>query len=254
MKLALFSMMIVCIASPLALAQTDAPAAVGTQIVIADEATPQPEIPVFNEAELVTEVNISDKDVLDYLRLGALAFGASAKGAKGEIGEFVQAVDLESLAAAISDLKYVRMLQFRLAQPEEPRRILDFYTSAAGAGWNRILWDISTPGRGVMMLAKPGLGEVMAVAVMPEKPAKPEFEEEGVTGKDQEEESEPSSQRLVVGRTVGMVNLQKLGAWAGKVLVKFSEWDARRKAPAKAPAKPAVKKAPVKPAAKPVKK
>jgi len=205
-----------------------------------------PEIPSYPNAELVTEVNISDQDLLSYLQMGMLAFGSSAKGAVGEIGGIVKALDLETLANAISGLKYVRMLQFKPAELVKPADVLSFYAENIGQGWNRILWDISQPGRAFMVLAQPGMNEVLGVAVMAEKAAKPEGKESGEAA-----EVPKLDQRIVVARTLGMFDIQKLASWAGKAIVKFSEIDKQQKeAAAKKPAAKSTpaKSAPAKPA------
>ena len=177
-----------------------------------------PEIPVYGQAELVTEVNISDQAILGYMRMGMQAFGASSKTAEGEIGSFVKAIDLETLASAISGLKYIRLLQFKIAQPDDPLKILDFYTQNVGQNWQRVLWDISQPGRAFMVMMRPGGSEVIAVAVMNEKP----IMQEKVEGAEATQ-PEPLGQRLVVSRTVGMVDVEKLGSWSGKLIVKISQ-------------------------------
>lgn len=173
-----------------------------------------PEIPQYQSAQIVTEVNISEQDILGFLQMAMLAFGTSAKGAEGQIGQFVQAIDLETLANALSEVKYVRILQFHLAQPAAPADILAFYAENIGPDWHRIVWDISQPGRGSMVLVQPGLTELMIVGVMPPKPQK----------KDEDEASqpEPSVQKIAVVRTVGMVNLEKFAAWAGNAVAQFS--------------------------------
>jgi hypothetical protein len=199
-----------------------------------------PDVPTFGSAELVTEINVSDQDLLQYLQLGMMAFGSTAKSAQGEMGEIVQAIDLETLASAISDLKYVRVLQFKMAKPDGAKKILDFYSSGVGEGWNRIMWDVSQPGQGYAILAKPGMSEALAVAVMPEGARK--------LIPANAETTKPAAQQaqlIIVGRTVGMVDVQKLGAWAGTAMVKFSQMR-ERKAGAQAVKKPEL----AKPAAK----
>jgi hypothetical protein len=181
-----------------------------------------PEIPKYGAAQVVTEVNISEQDILGFLQMAMLAFGTSARGAEGEVGRFVQAIDLETLANALSDLKYVRILQFHLAQPAAPADVLAFYAENIGPGWHRIVWDVSQPGRGSMVLVQPGLTELMVVGVMPTKQAKHD--------EDEVAQPEPAGQTIAIIRTIGMVNLEKFAAWAGNAVAQFSriEEDKRR--------------------------
>lgn len=178
--------------------------------------TDLPLIPVYGNAELITEVNISEQDILGYLQIGLAAFGGTAKGAVGELGEVVKAADLETLASALSGLKQVRILQFQLGQVETSARVLDFYMNSIGPGWRRILWDVSKPYSGFMLITDSGMNNTLLVAVEPPKPpASEKGEKPAVVA--------PVPQRLVVIRAVGMIDIQKLGTWMGNAVTRFSQ-------------------------------
>ena len=184
-------------------------------VVCADAEITSPTVAIFDDAKVVTEVNISQQDILGYLQMAVFAFGMSAKSAEGEVGQFIQAMDLEMLSDCLSDIKYLRLLQMVPGTKVQPVDVLSFYEQNLGAEWNRLIWDISTPSYGFSVLAKPGLSELMVVGVAPAKREK--SADKNVA------KSEPTEQRIAVLRTVGMANMEKFGTWFGNALAKFSQ-------------------------------
>jgi len=207
-------------------------------------ATMQAELPVYEGAQLITEVNLTEEDVLGQLRAAIQSFGATASGAKGDIGAAIQAFDPKGLADAMAGLKSVSVRRYALTEPADVRGILSFYTSAAGSGWRRMLWDVSMPGQGFMALVRPGMKEILGVGIVAEPRPKPAEGEAPPT--------EPPARTLSVARVEGMVDMSKLGAWAGNLVKYFGASGQKLPIPLpKAPAKPAPKPAATKAKPKP---
>ncbi len=209
-------------------------------------------LPIYPKAELVTEVVLSDEDILNFVRQFMSQFGSSSAGATGEIGQYVRALDLETLAKAIQPVREIRSSQFHLPSEYEPRQILSFYSSEFTNGWSRKLWDVSQPRQGYSIFATQNMAETVLIAVMPGAVKL------SVTSESKEAKTEAATQdiggTLVVTHIIGTLDAQYFGQWMGNLVKKISEIDAKKKAAEIKPAAKPIVKPVVKPAAKPVKK
>ena len=171
------------------------------------------EIPAYAKAHVVTEINLTDQQILAQVQGAVAAFSSAMQGAEGPLATQAQVFDLDSLAGAISGLKAVRLARFALDPRANPAQVLDFYAKGIAKGWTRVIWDISKPGQGYMIMMKPEGDQLLFAAVMPEKKAK---QAEG-------EKAVPIPVGLTVARTDGMVDLPKLASWFGNVLSRMSQ-------------------------------
>ena len=197
------------------------------------EIPPPPELETPPGTTLVTELNLTDSDILGMIKQAIPAFVQSSQGAKGEMGDFLKNVDLNALVLAIEDVKVVRAMQFRMGPATTPTGVLGFYQSKFSAtdGWTRVLYDTSMVKKGAVAVYSRGNQEFVAVG------------------------TDPVKKTVFAVRTVGFVNVPVLAAWAGKSMKYFSEMEAKEKAKfaaAKKPVKPAAKAK--KPAAKKTKR
>lgn len=178
----------------------------------------QPVIPAMQGTTLITEVNMSDRDILGMVKQGLTGFAQGAEGAKGDVGEALKAMDLNQFVEAIDGVKAVRVMQFKLVPGTKAAQVLGFYEQqfAPTDGWTRILYDTSMVPKTVIAAYTRGGQEFMIIGVTPTK------------------------NRLYIARTVGTVDVPKLANWAGKVAKYGAEEEAKH-----APHKP-VKKTPAK--------
>ena len=171
--------------------------------VQAQQAAPcaTPEIPTPPGAKLVTEINLSDNDILGMIKQAIPAFNQAACGSSGELGAFLSTLDLNSLSDAIRDVKQVRAMQFKLTQKCDAAGIVTFYEGklTEADGWTRALYDITAIPNGAIAVYSRGGQDFFAVAVDPAKSA------------------------VYAVRTVGFVDIPKLAAWTGKAMKAYSE-------------------------------
>ena len=162
---------------------------------------PTPDIPLPQDAVLLTEINLSENDLLGMAKDALAAFAASSRGAKGEVGQIIAAADLDTLLSIIKDVKAVRAMQFQIPKNCTADDLLEFYQSALTTeqGWSRIIYDKSTMPKGAAAVYTRGGEEYFAVGI------------------------EPAKQRAYAMRSVGAVDVVKMGGWLGGVMKRFSE-------------------------------
>ena len=162
---------------------------------------PTPDIPMPQDTALLTEINLSENDLLGMAKEALAAFAASSKGAKGEVGQMIAAADLDTLLAAIKDLKAVRAVQFQLPENYTADDLLGFYQSelTTEQGWSRIIYDKSMMPKGAAAVYTRSGEEYFTVGI------------------------EPTKQRAYAIHAVGSVDIVKMGSWLGGVMKKFSE-------------------------------
>jgi hypothetical protein len=160
-----------------------------------------PEIPTPPGTKLVTEINLSDNDVLGMIKQSIPAFNQAASGTSGELGGFLVTLDLNSLSDAIRDVKQVRAMQFKMVQKCDPAGIVSFFEDKlpASEGWSRILYDTSAIPNGAAAVYSRVGQDFFVVGV------------------------DPAKSMIYVVRTVGFVDVAKLAAWAGKAVKVYSE-------------------------------
>jgi hypothetical protein len=182
-------------------------------------ATAPPEIVAPPGGALITEVNLSDNDVLGMLKQAIDAFAQSSKGAKGEIGQGLKAVDLSTLAEAIQGVSAIRAMQFKLTPGTSAGAVLNFYQTQLPTtqGWSRILFDTSMAPKGAMAVYTRGGQEYFSIGI------------------------DPSKNRAYVARTIGSVDVPKFASWLGGVAKFASTMEAKYKPPTKAPVTPKAK-------------
>lgn len=193
-----------------------------------------PEIPAPAGATLVTEINLSDSDILGMIKQAIPAFAQAAAGTPGEVGDLIKLLDIDSFSAAIEGVRQIRVLQFDVPKTSNTAKMLDFYQAKLPAddGWSRIIYDVSmAPTKAGAVYTRSGQDFI-------------------IVGMDMKKS------RLVVARTVGFVDVPKLAAWFGNTIKFFSQMaEKKQTAPPKpkseqpASAAPPAKKLP--PATKP---
>ncbi len=185
----------------------------------------QPEIPVAPGTTLLTEINITDNDILGMIKQAVPAFVQTAQVSGGELGEFLKNADLNTLVDAFQDVEVVRAMQFRLAATTTPASVMSFYAGKLTAedGWSRVLYDASVVGKGTVSVYARDSQDFFVVG------------------------TDPVKKSVYAVRTVGFVNVPKLAAWAGNSMKYFTALEAKKKPVAKPVAKkPAAKPAPAK--------
>lgn len=178
---------------------------------------------------LITEISLSDSDILGMIKQAIPAFAQSAAGAKGEMGVFLQNIDLNTLSEAIQGLKFIRFTQFEMTPQTTAPEVLAFFEEHASEqsdpGWSRILFDSSMAQKGTVEVFTRGGQDFYGFAV------------------------NPAQKRAFAFRTVGFVDIPKFASWVGKA-AKFASISEMKKPTAPKPAaKPTPKPAP-KPAVK----
>ena len=202
--------------------------AVGAAAVEQAPPVTPPEIATPPGATLLTEVNLSENDILGMIKQAIPAFAQSAAGAPGEVGAFLKNVDLNAFADAIAGVKFIRVMQFQLAPGTSPTAVPAFYEGqfTPEQGWSRVLYDTSMAPKGVVAIYSRSGQDFFGVAV------------------------DPKSRRAFAIRTIGFVDVPKLAAWAGRTVRFVAEMEQKQKAAAKKTVKPSpktpTKKAPAK--------
>ncbi|MEN6520955.1 MAG: hypothetical protein ABFD46_07380 [Armatimonadota bacterium] len=161
----------------------------------------QPEIPAPVGATLVTEINLSDTDILGMIKQALPAFAQAAAGTPGEVGDLIKQLDIDSFSAAIEGVRQVRVLQFDIPKTANITKMLDFYQAkfTADDGWSRIIYDISMAPAKAGAVYTHGGQDFLAVGV------------------------DTNKSRLYVARTVGFVDVPKLAAWFGNAIKVYSQ-------------------------------
>lgn len=181
---------------------------------------PLPDLPSYEGARLVTEVNLTDQDLLGFIKnaLSAASSGMMAGGKQAPASPWGRILDLKNMAAIIAGVKAVQMRQFHLDAKPEPPRVLEFYGRSAGGDWNKMLYDVSQPGTGFLLLSKPGMSQTIFVAVMPGRLTPQKLAKEvGAETTAPPPEAETGAS-LVTVQVDGMLDAQKLGSWLGSVV------------------------------------
>ncbi|MEN6371036.1 MAG: hypothetical protein ABFD64_03400 [Armatimonadota bacterium] len=156
----------------------------------------QPEIPAPAGATLITEINLSDSDILGMIKQALPAFAQAFTSTPGEVNNFVKQLDIDSFSAAIEGIHQVRILQFDIPKTANTAKMFDFYQEkfSADNGWSRIVYDISMAPAKAGAVYTHGGQEYLAVGV------------------------DAKANRLFVARTVGFVDVPKLAAWFGNAV------------------------------------
>jgi len=160
------------------------------------------EVAVYPGGAIEREINLTDETLLESIKTGLTAFTVSApKEADGDFSAFMSALDLGTLSSAISGVKRIRIIQYRLASAKVPNEISKFYDKElAKGGWTRVIWDASSPDKVSALYSLPagvGLFAVQAQLVRPKAGS--------------------AKTSVWTGRTEGMVDVPKLMGWLGKV-------------------------------------
>jgi len=194
--------------------------------VAAQEATPvaPPEIATPPGGTLVTEVNLSENDILGMIKQAIPAFAQSAAGAPGDLGKFLKNVDLNAFADAISGVKFIRVMQFKLDPKTAPAAVATSYEKefTQAEGWSRVLYDTSMAPNSVVAVYTRGGEDFFGVGI------------------------DTKAKRAVAFRTIGFVDIPKLAAWMGRTARFVTEQEAKQK-PAPKPAATTPKKPTKKP-------
>jgi hypothetical protein len=166
------------------------------------------EIPAPQGATMITEINMSETDVLGMIKAAIPAFAQSAAGAQGEIGDFIKQLDLGTFSAAIEGVQQVRVMQFAVPKTTSLTKTFDFYQEKlpSSDGWSRIAYDAS-------------MAPSMAGAVYVRDGK--DFFSVGLDLK---------KGRLIVARTAGFIDVPKMASWFGNAISVFSKMEAKKQA------------------------
>lgn len=164
-----------------------------------------PAIYVPAGGKVVTEINVSDDDVLGIIKQAIPAAGDIVKEMAGQEGgaggnakmavAMAGMVDLKELSEAIEGIKNIRLLVVRYSQPITPERFVNEFTAgAAKAGqFNKIASDFGFFPGALGIYALPGNAGCMGFAYI------------------------PAQRTAYAVRIVGGVDVPKLIKWAGNI-------------------------------------
>ncbi|MBI2842071.1 MAG: hypothetical protein HYX78_01580 [Armatimonadetes bacterium] len=177
-----------------------------------------PEIAAPPGGTLITELNLSEADILGMIKQALPAFSQAVANASGEFGTMLQKLDLNTLAEAIAGIRQIHAMQFKLDPNVKPDVIMSFYQDqfSPEQGWNRVLYDASKGPKGAAAVYARSGQEFFGIGV------------------------DSAKQRAFAVRTVGFVDVPKLAAWSGQAIKVFSEMKPKPK-PKPEAAKPPAK-------------
>ncbi len=194
--------------------------------VMAIHAEETPSIPMPPGTTLLTEINLSDSDILEAVKMMIPAFAQGIAGTEGEVGKALAQIDLTALSEAVRGVKQVRVIQMQLGAKPDTASIVSVFEKALPSedGWLRSIYDTTIVKNGAVAVYTRSGQEFFLFAVAPDK------------------------QRAVAARIVGFIDIPKIAAWAGNIAKQFVEATAatptkeRQPEPIKAePTKPAEK-------------
>jgi len=184
----------------------------------------QPDIPAPPNSTLVTEINLSESDILGMIKAAIPAFAEAVTSTPGELSYLISQLNLNALVDSIRDVKQIRVVQYRLLPGIDSKGILDFYDQSLPdlEGWSRLLYDISALPKGAAAIYTRSGQDFLIVGV------------------------DPSKNAVFAARTVGFVDVPKLAEWVGKALSYFVFLDVQKKQETESqPAAPVEEIAPV---------
>jgi hypothetical protein len=180
------------------------------------QTTATPDVPAMPGCTLVTDVNLSENDILGMVKQAIQGFAEASAGATGDVALVVKEADPVALSQIIEGVKALRFAQFTLPAGVGRDKVLAFYDRQfpPADGWTRVLYDVTLiPKGGVEIYTKAGQ----------------EFFGTGV---------DPKSNRVFAFRTVGTVDVAKLGSWLGGMAKLGASMKAENPAPKTAAKKP----------------
>ena len=177
------------------------------------------EIPIYPQAILEREVNLTDETLLEGIKAGiaSLASSVPKEPAEGPAA-FISALDLETLSSAISGVKQVRMVQYALADgvAATPSKVAAFYDAELTKGeWTRMIWDVSSPRQAMALYSLPAAAGFVGVRAQTVQP------NEGA-----------AKTTVQVVRSAGSVDIPKMMSWFGKVMAMFGGLQKKPEPPA----------------------
>lgn len=167
----------------------------------------QPDIPAPPNSTLVTEINLSESDILGMIKAAIPAFAEAVTSTPGELSYLISQLNLNALVDSIRDVKQIRVVQYRLLPGIDSKGILDFYDQSLpdSEGWSRLLYDISALPKGAAAIYTRSGQDFLIVGI------------------------DPSKNAVFAARTVGFVDVPKLAEWVGKALSYFVFLDVQKK-------------------------
>ena len=185
---------------------------------VAAKASPL-EIPMYPQAILEREANLTDETLLEGIKAGIASLAASVPKEPGEgPAAFLTVLDLETLSSAISAVKQVRMVQYALADgvAATPSKIAAFYdTELAKGEWTRVIWDVSSPRQAMALYSLPAAAGMFVIHAQTVQP------KEGT-----------AKTTVHAVRSVGSVDIPKMMSWFGKVMATFGAAQKKPEPPA----------------------
>lgn len=165
----------------------------------ARQAAPPVQAPVYAMpagAKVVTEINLSEADILGMVKRAIPAFAERAKASGGETAQFVSMLNLDELYDAIEGVKAVRVVQFTLDGRAEPAAVLAHFHAQVpeSLGWTRIYYSTKVCPEGLFAVYSMGGRGFLCVMVNPK------------TG------------THTVASVEGALDLEKLAGWVGNVV------------------------------------
>lgn len=171
------------------------PVAASAQAPAADPAgAPLFELP--QKARVITEVNLSESDVLGIIKRAVKAFSDRAMASGGQAGEFVAKLNLDELFVAIEGVKAVRMREFVFDQPAAPGSVIQYFSNEL-QGWTRLFYS-SQPSQPITVAVYTLAAQQFACVTEDTKRA-----------------------RYSITTVTGFVDLEKLADWLGSAANAF---------------------------------
>ncbi len=169
-----------------------------------------PQIELPQGARVITEISLSENDILGMIKRAVKAFSDRAIATGGQAGEFVAKLNLDELSVAVEGVKAVRLQEFVFDQPAAPGSVIQYFNSQL-QGWTRLFYS-SQPNQPVTVAIYTLAAQQFACVTEDTKRA-----------------------RYSITTVAGFVDLEKLADWLGGVANAFPK--SKLPAPKAAPAK-----------------
>jgi len=174
-------------------------------------------IPIYPKGQVVTEINLSEQDLLPMLKemlQSAPKLPIQAGGGK------TLEVDFSELSLALQGLKRIRVLTCRIPGAPQPAHVARFYAdSLRTQGWSQIAWVATKPEE---VFALHSLGQKGGLFFL--------------TSRVTRAKNGSRWTEVTAGRTEGMIDMVRLMRWIGRFM---TEEQAAPKPPPPTPAEPA---------------
>ena len=179
--------------------------------VQSSDALPKPqakEMALPAGATLISEINLSENDLLGMLKQAIPSFLSGVGDARGGIGQFLKSIDLSGVNSAVEAMTALRIVQYKLSGKVEPGEIIAHFESQlpSSEGWGRIFYSTAIVSNGIVAVYSANGKEYAGFLI------------------------DPKAGRNIIATTVGFIDVPKLTEWAGKIVGYMSGSQAREPA------------------------